>query len=53
MRAMTWDIFNQEGQSTTEYSLIIAFVALIIIVSLGNYGDALYDIYQSFVKVIP
>jgi Flp pilus assembly pilin Flp len=50
---MIWDILNQEGQSTTEYSLIIALVSLIIIVSLGNYGDALFDIYQSFVNVFP
>lgn len=50
---MIWDILNEEAQSTTEYSLIIAFVSLIIIVSLSTFGTTLFGLFQSFVNLIP
>jgi pilus assembly protein Flp/PilA len=40
---------NEEGQGLTEYALLLAFVALIVVVVLYVLGPAVGDLYQTIV----
>lgn len=46
---MMWFLSNEEGQGLTEYALLLAFVALIVVVVLYVLGPAVNDLYQTIV----
>ncbi len=40
---------HEEGQDLVEYSVLILFVALVVIVAIGEFGVALSDYWQETV----
>lgn len=50
---ISMDFHRENGQSTTEYALIIALVSGLLIFSLTNYGNALLIVFQNILKMFP
>ena len=44
---------EESGQGLTEYSLILAFVALAVIFTLKNFGISISNSYQNTVSKFP
>lgn len=44
---------REDGQGLAEYALLIAFIALVVLLILGVFGQQLYDIYQDLVACLP
>jgi Flp pilus assembly pilin Flp len=45
--------FGEEGQGLVEYSLIILFIALVLIIALTLFGGTLVTYYSSIVEGLP
>ncbi|MGI5876000.1 MAG: Flp family type IVb pilin [Dethiobacteria bacterium] len=43
-------IYLEEGQGLMEYSLIIAFVVLIVIFALGQLGEQVLALFNTFLN---
>lgn len=50
---MVTSAVTEEGQSTTEYALIIALVSGLVIFSLTNYGNSLLTAFDNIVNMLP
>ncbi len=44
---------GEEGQGLVEYSLIILFIAILVIVALALFGTALQGYYNKIIEVWP
>lgn len=44
---------REDGQGLIEYALILLFVAVVVLVILGIFGDELRDIYLVIVNCLP
>lgn len=53
MRTLSSLILSEEGQTLTEYALILFFIALICVISLTAIGVNLTAAFQSFANMFP
>jgi len=44
---------REDGQGLVEYALLIAFVAIVIVVILGVFGQQLATLFDEIVKCLP
>ena len=44
---------QQQGQGLVEYALILAFIAIVVIVTLVYFGDKLTTLYSKLANSIP
>lgn len=52
MKAIKEFLWDQEGQALSEYGLILGLVALVAIVAISAFGNAIKDIFNNLVKSI-
>ena len=54
MTASAFEILrHEEGQGLTEYALILALVALVVVAGLTSFGGGLGNVYQRIIAALP